>query len=213
MEIDHETGPHLTRKGFSLRQPTQDGLSDRLYVLTEPNSIAGVALLSKDQSDAPAAQWLYVPAYRRSRRVALHGAGDHFVGSDFNYADLGRVRIEAGKHRIVGEGEIDGRSYVAVETLNLDAGLPYSRIVQWIEKKTALPLKAEYYDREGRLEKTGRVEGFRVIDGYPTASTISMTSHAHHSTSTLSLFDVEYDVEIDPRIFTVEVLDETGPPK
>lgn len=211
LEITQPGGEKLERKGRSLRASRADKLADRLFVITEPRSIAGMALLSKDVQDAPANQWLYLPAYRRVRRVAVHGAGDAFVGSDFYYADLARVRIEAGEHTIKGEQIVAERACVLIESRISDSALPYGHTISALDKENALPLRVQYYDREGVLMKIGTIESVEVRDGYPTPLALRMKNEMTDSESRIVLQSVRYDTDIDDAQFTVERLEESGP--
>jgi hypothetical protein len=210
IEIVRADGGRLERKGLSVRASREKKLADRLFVITEPLTIAGMALLSKDILDGPADQWLYLPAYRRARRVAIHGAGDAFVGSDFYYADLARVRIEAGDHSMKGEVSVAGRACVKIETLNKDPLLPYARTVTVLDKENALPLRTEYYDGKGVLLKVGTIDSIELRDGHPTPVRIAMRNVVLGSSSRILLDEVQYDVDLDPEMFTVERLEDAG---
>jgi len=211
--VERSDGERLERAGTALRLTRDDRLADRLFVIDAPDSIAGIALLSKDVADEPAAQWLYLPAYRRARRVALHGAGDAFVGSDFNYADLARVRVEGGAHRLAGSRSVAGVECVVVETDNADPGLPYSKLVSMIDRRNALPVRVEYFDDDGQLAKVGTIETIALIDGWPTPTEISMSNRVTGGTSSIRLRDVRYDTGLTGEMFTTERLEAQGPPR
>ncbi len=212
LRVERADGTTLERRGVALRRTQDRSLSERLFVLTEPASLAGIALLSKDRPQEPADQWLYLPAYRRARRVAIHGAGDAFAGSDFNYADLARVRIEAGEHRLLEPRAVAGRDCVVIETVNRDLALPYSKTVSTIDRQNGLPLRTEYYDREGVLQKIGSIDEVAEMDGWATPVVITMENRETGGKSVLRLREVGYDVGLEPSLFTVERLEQYGPP-
>jgi hypothetical protein len=211
MLIEEPDGTRLRRKGVAFRRTRDDGLADRLFVITAPDNLRGLALLSEDRQGAPAVQYLYVPAYRRARRVALHAAGDAYVGSNFTYADFGRVHIEAGEHRIQGTAELNGHPCVVVETTTKDENLPYARLVSTLDRETALPLRSEYYDGNGRLTRVGSLDEITTIGGWPTPIRISMTDRRDGGRSTIMLRGVQYDVGLDQDLFTVGHLEQLPP--
>jgi hypothetical protein len=212
LRVERADGTVLERRGLAFRRAQTGALADRLFVLTEPASLAGVALLSKDRPQEPADQWLYLPSYRRARRVAVHGAGDAFAGSDFNYADLARVRIEAGHHRLLDSQTVFGRDCVLVETINADETLPYSKTVSAIDRQNGLPLRVEYYDRRSVLQKVGSIDQVVEMDGHPTPIVIAMENRETGGKSVLHLREADYDVGLEPTLFTVEHLEQYGPP-
>jgi hypothetical protein len=205
--IREPDGTQLRRKGTTFRQSRDGGLADRLFVIRAPDHLRDLALLSQDRAREPAAQWLYIPAYRRARRVAVHAAGDGFVGSNFTYADLGRVRIEAGTHRVKGTTELRGRPCIVIESTTTDPTLPYARLVSTLDRESALPLRTEYHDATGRLTRVGTVDEIVAIGGWPTPVTLSMRDEATGGQSTIRLDDIRYDEGLDADLFTVSHLE------
>ncbi len=207
MYVEQQGGRRLKRRGTMLRRTRADGLADRLFAVEAPPQFAGLALLSHDRADAPEAQWLYMPAYRRARRVALHAASDTFISSDFVYADFGRVRVEAATHRLGDERRVEGRSCVVVESVTDDTTLPYHTLVSTLDRDNALPLRLEYFDGKGTLERVATLERIAVIDGRPTPVSLTMHTTATDGRTTIKLSNVQYDVDLDPSVFTVEGLE------
>jgi hypothetical protein len=209
MHIERADGQRLRRKGTALRLTRGDGIADRLFVIRSPTRLDGLALLSKDVPAKPAAQWLYLPTYRRARRIAIHGAGDAYVGSDFYYADLGRVRLEAGRHRLKGDAQVAGRTCMVVDTTNMDRNLPYARFVSMLDRQHALPLRIDYYDENGHLTRKFSLDKITTIRGWPTPLMISVDDKKDGGRSIIKLRDVRYDVGLSPGIFTVGYLEQS----
>jgi hypothetical protein len=207
MYVEQQMGRRLKRRGTLMRLTRPDGLADRLLVVEAPPQFAGLALLSQDRTGAPEAQWLYMPAYRRARRVALQAVSDRFIGSDFVYADFGRVRVEAATHRLRDDRRIDGRSCAVVESVTGDPTLPYHTLVSVLDRDNALPLRLEYFDEKGTLARVGTLDSIAVIGEWPTPVSITLHTTATGSRSTLKLSGVRYDVGLDPSHFTVESLE------
>jgi hypothetical protein len=212
LEIFRADGSTFVRRGKSYRASRSPALADRLVVITDPPSIAGLALLSKDAEGGPADQWLYLPAYRRARRVAVHGAGDAFVGSDFYYADLARVRTDAGEHSLGGTETIEGRECVVVRSRILDAGLPYGRVETLLDRSNALPLRVRYYDRDGTLLRVAALARVESVGGRATPLTMTMRNVETGGRSELTLDRVEYEEPLADDLFSIERLERDGPP-
>ncbi|MFQ5478596.1 MAG: outer membrane lipoprotein-sorting protein, partial [Candidatus Binatia bacterium] len=207
LTVEGATGKVLRREGRILRRSKGGDLADRLYVFDAPEAIRGLALLSRDVEGGPSDQWLYLPAYGKARRVALHGTGDAFVGSDFSYGDLGRVRIEDGRHRL-DKGRACGAAgdCVVVETTGQSRSYPYGRVVNFIDPDDYLPRRVEYYDRGGALSKVLTVDETATVGGFATPTLITMRSQRSGGKSRLRLRDVAYDVGLTQEAFTVERL-------
>ncbi len=207
-------GSRLSRRGTAYRRNGEGALADRLYVFREPASLNGLALLSRDRQGKAADQWLYLPAYGRARRVAMHTAGDAFVGSDFFYSDLARVRVEDGTHRVLGErpcvadGSLaDKSACVAVATTDLPGGYPWGRVLSIIDKHNALPRRVEYYDRDGKLARVMTIDRVSTVEGFATPRSITMKTVASAGYSTLTLAEVSYDLGLEADTFSIEALE------
>lgn len=207
-------GSRLSRRGTAYRRNGEGALADRLYVFREPSSLNGLALLSRDRQGKAADQWLYLPAYGRARRVAMHTAGDAFVGSDFYYSDLARVRVEDGTHRLLGErpcaadGSLAGKpACVAVATTDLPGGYPWGSVVNFIDKSNALPRRVEYYDRDDDLARVMTIDRVITVQGFATPLSITMKTVASAGYSTLTLDGISYDLGLEADTFLVEALE------
>jgi len=62
----------------------QKGRDKRLVRFTAPASQAGIAFLSLPQD----VMYLYLPAYKKERRIASHVKNQAFAGTDFSYNDM-----------------------------------------------------------------------------------------------------------------------------
>ena len=65
-----------------------------VMVMLEPTEVKGNAYLIWEPKDKLSAVWTYMPVLRRVRELAGVDAYEHFLGTDFTYADLGFVRLD-----------------------------------------------------------------------------------------------------------------------
>jgi outer membrane lipoprotein-sorting protein len=82
-----------------------------------------------------------------------------------------------------------------------DRGWWYGRIVRCIDKKDYLPRRTEYYDRAGILWKVRTFEAIKTINGYPTATEITMQTVPTGTSTRITLKDVEYNTHLPDAIF------------
>ncbi|MBI2876721.1 MAG: outer membrane lipoprotein-sorting protein [Candidatus Tectomicrobia bacterium] len=153
-----------TRKRKSCRG--REGIDKKTVLLLKyPPKYRGFAYLSWSYLD-PAAhdrKWLYYAddldtvRGRKGRRVRPLGydRGDSFLrilfeGNDFTYEDLSERPVEADTHRIVGQEPYNYRDCYRIESFPRDGDHAYQKRVSWIWKEAWLPLKIDFYDREGR---------------------------------------------------------------
>ena len=90
------------------------------------------------------------------------------MGSDFTYEDLEKRSPERDNHRLIKHDTINGNAVWLVEAIPVQKE-QYSKRKVWISKAKLIPLKVEFYDRDGELlkvltvTKTSKEQGYWII--------------------------------------------------
>jgi outer membrane lipoprotein-sorting protein len=184
-------------------KPLADG-KRTLIVLLEPEDLKGTALLIWERAGEADAKWLYMPPLPRVRKIIPVNADEHFLNTDFTYADLGFVS-RRGTYRFLGEEKLAGIRAYKIEEVPHDQWY-YSRIITWVAAGSMLPLQRDSYDRAGVLWKTEVFENVTVIDGVPTPLVMRMQDRQAGTSTELRVSEVRYDVDIPDDFFTPERL-------
>jgi outer membrane lipoprotein-sorting protein len=170
-----------------------------VMVLTEPDEVKGNAYMIWEPTDKPSAVWTYMPFLRRVRELMNVDAYEHFLGTDFTYADLGFVRLHP-QYRLLGEEDHGGKKTYKIEETVPKERAYYSRVVTWVSTDSMLPVQRDYYDVAGTLWKTERFEE-EMIDGVPTAIRIQMKDLQGKTNTEIRVSDVRYNVEVPDALF------------
>ena len=135
----------------------QADAGDRLMIrFTEPADIRATALLSVEQMDDDpdhrrSEQWLYLPAFNRTRQIGSAALGDRFVGTDLFFEDLRRRHVDDYAYALLGSEEVDGQPCHVIEATPALASLkkesPYGKSQLWLRKDNLAVVKARYFDR------------------------------------------------------------------
>lgn len=130
--------------------------SKTVLFFTAPPDVAGTGLLnwSYEEAGKDDDQWLYLPAFRQTKRIAAAEKEKSFLGTDFTFEDMSRRKVEEDDHVQVGAETVEGKTYYRVESKPRSADYLYSKRVSWVEKDTWLVRKVEFYDRKGSHQKT-----------------------------------------------------------
>lgn len=170
-----------------------------LFLVLEPESLRGNALLIWERQGQEDMMWIYGPAVRRVRAIVPVEKYERFLRTDFTYADLGFVSLQ-GAYRFLGEEQHAGVRAYKIEEVPKDQWY-YSRIITWVAADSLLPLQRDYYDRAGQLWKTELFEQVTVINGIPTPLRIRMLDVQQDSSTELQMSEVRYDVELPDELF------------
>lgn len=148
--IDRE-GHTRTRVMTMLRRDVAEGGKQKYFIyFHEPGDVRRMTFMVWKHPEKEDERWIFVPAVDLVRRIAADDKRSSFVGSDFTYEDIsGRDPVDD-THVLKGEEVLDGRDCFVVESTPKDA-VEFTRRVSWIDKVSFLPLKEEYYDRQGEL--------------------------------------------------------------
>ena len=170
-----------------------------VMVMLEPNEVKGNAYIIWEPKNKLSAVWTYMPVIRRVRELVGVDAYEHFLGTDFTYADLGFVRLHP-HYRLLGEEEHNGKKTYKIEEKVPKERAYYSRVVIWVSKDSMLPVERDYYDVAGTLWKTETFEG-AVIDGVPTPIRIQMKDLLGKSSTEIRVSEVRYNAKVPDALF------------
>lgn len=193
------------------------GKEKRLAVFfLSPVTIKDTAFLAYDyqQPGRDDDQWLYLPAARRSRRIASSDRGESFLGTDLSYDDVKRetkVSMSDYTRHTLRREAVDGHPCIVVEATpvndHIARQLGYGKVVFWADDQIWMARKAEYWDTAGRPLKTSHVTEITKVDGIWTPHRIEV-DNLQTGHRTVFLFDhVSYDPKKVPKsLFTEQAL-------
>jgi hypothetical protein len=193
------------------------GKEKRLAVFfLSPATIKDTAFLTfdYDQAGRDDDQWLYLPAARRSRRIASSDRGDSFLGTDLSYDDVKRetkVSLYDYRRRTLRAEAVDGHPCIVVEATPVDERtareLGYGKVVFWADSDIWMVRKGEYWDTAGRPLKTVHMTEIRRDDGIWTPHRIEV-ENLQTGHRTVFVFDqVSYDPKDVPEsLFSEQAL-------
>lgn len=186
---------------------TEEGLTSSLTVFLSPENVRNTRFLSVEQTNGKTEQWIYLPALKRSRRIAASEENTSFMGSDFTYADMASTTYDQtqASHTLLDENEDSWR----IESVPFDQKV-YGKTITVVEKESYLPLRVEFYDLDQKtLVKTLVTEQTDVADGRPITRVVLMQTEASGHATRLEMLQTRFGQKLDNRYFTQKFL-ETG---
>ena len=150
----------------------------------------GVAAETLTITHAAGRRSLYVHAIGISRPASapLHTT---FAGSDFWLIDLGLEFFHWPKQRRLRHEMRNSRSCHVLESVDpsaTDAG--YARVLSWVDIEFGGIIRAEAYDRAGKLVKEFKVDSFRKVEGRYQLESMKIRSRATGQETNLK-FDLQ----------------------
>lgn len=134
-----------------------------LGIINAPPSEKNMAFLQKDydRQGKPSDQWMYFPALKKLKRIVSQSDSSpktgSLFGSEIAYEDNEKRHLSNYRYSYEGAGKTDERPCDIITAYPARFHQPrtsYSKEVFWVDRESSIALKVEFYDRQGRLNKT-----------------------------------------------------------
>jgi hypothetical protein len=158
-----------------------------LISFLSPTDIRGTALLSWENNAREDDQWLYLPALKRTQRIASSGKKNYFLGTDFTFADLESETVEDYNYECqtlfrCGRNECY-RILATPKTPQIQAKTDYSRRIITVRSDNLTTLRIEYFDNRNELLKTLNNSNWKQHGSIWRPDRSIMTRHGVHETT------------------------------
>lgn len=202
MKIKTRGGDLLERKLLVRTAKGAAGQRTRITFL-EPKDQYGIELLMVEQPGGGSLQYLWLPRFKRQRRITGGAKQGRFQGSDFTYADLESqdAKRDGEVVRLPDEpyGKLD--CYHVRVTPKAREGEAYGRVEMWISKKTWIPVKVSFFDRSLRPLKVLKVKRLKKVDGRYVPTSMVMANSVEHTETRLDINDIDSHVVFPASVF------------
>jgi len=195
-----------TMKMKVLEGKKNDGDKSLMEFLS-PSDVKGTKFLSYQHIDRDDDQWLYLPALKRVKRIASKNKSGSFMGSEFSYEDLSAFNID--KYNYEGDAtevSLDGKTYLKSISTPKSKYSGYKKLVSFVDPKTYLIHKIEYYDRKGELLKVSTFSGYHKVKGVWRVSQLEMKNVQNDKRTTLIWKKEKIKTGLKPKDFHKRVL-------
>lgn len=205
MKLINRAGKVRMRKLTMLRKNT--GEEDQKYYIYfhAPEDVRGMVFMVWKYAGRDDDRWLFMPALNLVRRIAAKDSQSSFVGSDFTYEDVSGRDLSSDNYKLLRKEACNGRECYVVESVPKER-TKYSRKLSWIDGKTFLPIKEEYYDHQGKVYKVFKAVEIKDMDGIPTITKRIMENVRRKHRTEVVFHKIKYKINLPDRIFTERYL-------
>ena len=198
----------------------QKGGDKRMIKFLSPADQKGIGFLDLPDD----VMYLYLPAFKKIRRIASHVKNESFAGTDFTYDDMATINysdeyapklLETKTRECLILEEKGGKpEWVSKEIdhylleLQPKPGIKkdYSKLVIWIRSDNFYQTRIEYYDRKGNLWKIQQRRKLKKVGGYWTAMEAEMSDLKKEHKTKNSINEVKFDQGLKDELFTKRYL-------
>ncbi len=150
---------------------------------------------------------IYIPSLDLVKRIAVKDKNSSFVGSDFSYEDVSGRHWTEDKHSLLTEDVLDEHDVFVILSVPIHAkNASFSYKKSWIDKRTFLPLKEEYYDAKDTLVKIFTADKIEEIGGFFIVTQRTMENKKKNHRTTVVFSEIQFNAGIEENIFTERYL-------
>ena len=169
LTVINPSGQERVRRTFGTTKLQPNGVdSMRMLRFLSPPDVRGTVTLLIERSSGDDDMWIYLPAFRRVKRLAAPDKKDSFVGTDFSYGDVLGHKVEDWEHRLLREETLDGQLCYVIQSLPRNGSVRstsgYSKRVEWIRKDNHVTIRAALWDLSGQPLKTFTATDVKLVD-------------------------------------------------
>jgi predicted RND superfamily exporter protein len=213
MVLKNKAGNESVRKFRSTILESNDASEgDRsIIIFSQPLDVRGTALLthSKIEPDDDA-QWIFLPAVKRVKRISSSNRTGKFVSSEFSYEDLGSEEVADNTHIWLENATCAHESTLtcaAVESRPKNKRSGYSKRVSFIDLDEYRVHQIDFYNRRGDLEKSLKFQDYKQYEGrFWRAHTMLMDNMQTGKSTRLLWADYSFRKGLTERDFTPQGL-------
>ncbi len=208
--IDKHNNPRV-RKMQNYSMDKGNDIQTVIFFLS-PADVRNTAFLTYDydHSDKDDDQWLYLPALKKTKRIASSDKSSSFMGSDFTYSDMTSRDVSDYTYRIAKETEVRGEKVWVMESIPKTQKVidetGYTKSYMFVRQDNYVVVRALHILQGKGKKKYLDVKKLEKIDGIWVATEIEMKTTQDKSTlhrTVLKLGNVKFNQDLDESFFTV----------
>ena len=168
-----------------------------------------------DESGKDDDQWLYLPALRKTKRIASGDKSGSFMGTDLNYSDMTSPDIDLYKYTLMKETKVRGQKVWQIKSVPKTKAEAeksgYSKSVIWIRQDNYMMTRAVRWVYNKKRNKYFDAKKIEKIDGIWIATELHVTTKSGKKTLHKTILlqkNIHFNqAEVNEGMFTVRRLE------
>ncbi len=178
--ITKDADDNASKLKLRVRMRRKGSDNQQFINISAPADMKGTKVLTL----SPTEMYIYIPAFKKIRRIASHVTEAGFLGTALSQKDLTLTRYGR-YYTAVKSSENDDSMTLKLTAKNDEA--PYPRLELDIVKKRMVPSEIRYFNEEGVKIKTEKRTSYKCRSGYCAPLRMIMTDHTANKRTVLQL--------------------------
>lgn len=206
MTITSKQGQKREREFNILRKDVTDGGDQKYFVYFQrPADVRRMTYMVLKHTDPGKDddRWLYLPALSLVKRIAAGDKRTSFVGSDFLYEDVSGRSLQEDTHELI---KTTDQMFVVKNVPKQPDTVEFNYFNVSIDRKTYVPMKMEFYDKEDKLYRIIESKKVEKIQDFYTVVQSVVKNLQTGSQTEMEFSNVKYNIGLEDNIFTERYL-------
>ncbi|UCD89583.1 MAG: outer membrane lipoprotein-sorting protein [Desulfobacterales bacterium] len=214
MVLIDKRGKQRVRKIAVFKKDKSDD-TYRLMFFLHPADVKDTAFLTYDYDDSAKDddQWLYLPALRKTKRIATSDKSGSFMGSDLNYADMTSRDLEDYDFSFYEKGkasQVRGKKVWVIWSMPRSKDVVdetgYEKSLLFVRPDIDMVVRAIHWVKDGGYLKYVDMRKLEQIEGIWVATDTLVTKKKGKTTvhkTVLTMENVRFNQDMDFDMFTI----------
>ena len=192
---------HGKTSSSTLRSIIKDDGAKQIIWFLAPADDKGVAFLKIEHDNKDDEMRIWLPAFKRVRRISAKKRSDNFMGSDMSFEDMSSRQLDEFTFTLIGQEVYDSTTcHMLTSKPKEHIRTEYSRHITWVDSILLLPLKEKSYDKSGTLLKQ-KYFTYTMIKDYHILTEVRVTNVQNNHSTQLKFSNIELDIGVKDDLF------------
>ncbi len=203
MDLVDKSGGVRERKMLISRRKLDGSNKDNFIHFVAPPDIRNTTYLVNEKDKAKQ-KWIYLSAFKNTRRILAEDYGMAFVSSDFTYEDMDDIRADDYVASDIKEEKLGDKDVYSISVTKKDANTSYAKVIMKVCKTTFVVLRSEMYDKKEpeKLIKEMNAANLEQIQEIWTPKEVTMKDLVKGTSTSLKTGKIAYDLELGDEEFS-----------
>lgn len=177
-----------------------NGKKQIIWFLSPPDD-KGIAFLKIEHEEKNDEMQIWLPAFKKTKRISSKKRSDSFMGSDMSYEDMSTRKKEHYNFNIIkSEKYNDIKCHVLESIPKKHIRSEYSKHHTWIDASLLIPLKENSYDKNDIILKE-KTFSYIEINSFQILKEIYVKNIQKNHSTKLTFDEIELNIDIKDDIF------------
>ena len=198
------------KKNLLLISKSKDDSKKQMIWFLEPKDDYGISFLKIETEEDDDFMNMWLPAFKKFRRISSQKKSDSFMGSDLSFEDMTNREINDYQYKILDNdsqcfqnNELQ-KCYI-LESIPNDQSSEYSKHILWIDKINYLSYKEESYDKNEQLLKKKTIK-YSLIENYSIMNELFVENVQKNHSTLLIVSNIKINLGFNDDMFHTKTI-------